>query len=70
MTISTSQKKWPTISNERHYKRQLSSQCFELNLCHFNMKSNHLFGVVTDGAAAMVGKEKGLVAVIIKEADV
>jgi hypothetical protein len=39
-------------------------------LCRFNLKLNNLSGGVTDGAPALVGKDKGLVALIRKEADV
>jgi hypothetical protein len=39
-------------------------------LLRFNLKLNDPSGVVTDGAPAMVGKDKGLVALIRKEAGV
>jgi hypothetical protein len=39
-------------------------------LRHFNLKLNNLSGVMTDGAPAMVGKDRGLVALIRKEAAV
>jgi hypothetical protein len=39
-------------------------------LRRFNLKLNNLSGVLTDGAPTMVGKDKGLVPLIIKEAGV